>query len=534
MNILKNFMSTRQATGFVIRGLQCLGIFLVVLPILANATKAEVKLDGEIKPTNKKAVFKISPRSVKAAIRTTEIDIALGPPDLSEVLKEDAIKSEGKSVKRIGILRPLPNPLLVSSKQTSKGEWANLSNGGNIWILTIQSEEAEAIRIHIEEAHLPEGTQFIVYNTDDPQESYGPYDVESFRGGTEFWTESVFSSLVTIECYVPQGVDYGEVQFQIRKIAHVYMKSSDTMIKVGDCHNDVGCYSDWSNEANGVAYMTTVVSSAVYQCTGSLLNDHDSETFEDYFLTANHCLSLNSTDLGTQAVANTIEFYWFYQTPSCDGTPPNLATVPRTGGGADLISAQTAADGNDHCFLRIRKESPGGVFYEGWTTGTPGGIDPPTLTGIHHPSGSFKRISFGNRDDSSTDYWDIRWYSGVTEPGSSGSPLFDPDHRVMGQLWGGASSCSDLMGIDSYGRFNITYPNIERWLWIGGTIQVDGSYMGTELGTPNQPFNTVGEANDFAWNGARINIQAGSYPEALIFSKELTIMATGGTVTIGD
>jgi hypothetical protein len=234
-----------------------------------------------------------------------------------------------------------------------------------------------------------------------------------------------------------------------------------------------------------------------------------------------------------------MEFYWFYQTSTCNGTPPNPANVPRTGGGADLISVQTRVGGNDHAFLRIRNVTPGGLTYLGWTTGSPGSSD--TLTCIHHPAGDFKRISFGTLDSSSTNYWDVQWSSGVTEPGSSGSPLFDANKRVIGQLYGGHSSCANPAGIDYYGRFNVTYPNIRRWLEIGGTIHVDGAYSGDEEGTPTKPFNTVSEANGFAWDGVRIKIQAGSYPETLTLGpgvdvpgKALTILAAGGTVTIGQ
>ena len=47
------------------------------------------------------------------------------------------------------------------------------------------------------------------------------------------------------------------------------------------------------------------------------------------------------------------------------------------------------------------------------------------------------------------------------------------------------------------------------------------------------PFKTVGFAHSNAWNGARINIQAGSYPETLTLSKPVKLVAKGGTVTIG-
>lgn len=507
---------------------------IVVVIVLVHGVNA-VELDSESKPLTEEITPKKVPVSVRESIisQYPAADIILPPPDLTEVLKEDEKQTDMKGSKRIGIFRQLPETVYVSSRQSSKGNWTTVSEDRYVWTLTVQSEGAKAIRIHIEAIHIPEGAEFMVYNTNDPKESIGPYNKKYMTARTDYWTESIFAPKVTLELYVPSGAVDKEVSFHIKEITHVYADLSNLMIpKVGTCHNDVTCYSTWSTEANGVSGIGTIGVAGVLWCTGSLLADFDADTWEDYYITANHCLSDSTSVLGTQADANTMEFYWFYQTSTCDGAAPNPATVPRTGGGADLISVATANNGNDRAFLRIRNETPGGVTYLGWTTGSPGSSD--TLTGIHHPDGSFKRISFGALDGSSTNYWDVEWSDGVTEPGSSGSPLFDKNKRFIGQLMGGDSSCSNQTGIDSYGRFNITYPNIQRWLEIGGTISVNGSYNGEELGTPTKPYNTVGEANNFAWNGSRIKIQAGSYPETLTFSKELTLLATGGMVTIGQ
>jgi hypothetical protein len=62
---------------------------------------------------------------------------------------------------------------------------------------------------------------------------------------------------------------------------------------------------------------------------------------------------------------------------------------------------------------------------------------------------------------------------------------------------------------------------------------VNRFYTGVEEGTPARPFNTVNEANNLAWNGARIKIQSASYPETLTFYKQLTLLAESGPVTIG-
>ena len=88
-----------------------------------------------------------------------------------------------------------------------------------------------------------------------------------------------------------------------------------------------------------MALLETISGGSVLTCSGALLTDFDDDTYVGYFLTANHCLSGNGSDLGTQTEASTTEYYWFYQTSTCNGTPPNLANVPRTATGADLISA---------------------------------------------------------------------------------------------------------------------------------------------------------------------------------------------------
>ncbi|VAX42280.1 Lysyl endopeptidase [hydrothermal vent metagenome] len=48
------------------------------------------------------------------------------------------------------------------------------------------------------------------------------------------------------------------------------------------------------------------------------------------------------------------------------------------------------------------------------------------------------------------------WDTGTTEPGSSGSPLFNQDHRVIGQLHGGYAACGND-DADWYGKFSVSW-----------------------------------------------------------------------------
>ena len=52
------------------------------------------------------------------------------------------------------------------------------------------------------------------------------------------------------------------------------------------------------------------------------------------------------------------------------------------------------------------------------------------------------------------------WEIGVTEPGSSGSPLFDVEGRIIGQLFGGGAACSGTVDnnlYDYYGRLGVSW-----------------------------------------------------------------------------
>ena len=61
----------------------------------------------------------------------------------------------------------------------------------------------------------------------------------------------------------------------------------------------------------------------------------------------------------------------------------------------------------------------------------------------------------GEIQPSDTTHFEVIWGDGVTEGGSSGSPLIDAaTNRVMGVLTGGFSSCAQPKAPDYYGRLS--------------------------------------------------------------------------------
>jgi hypothetical protein len=120
-------------------------------------------------------------------------------------------------------------------------------------------------------------------------------------------------------------------------------------------------------------------------------------------------------------------------------------------------------------------------YYAGWNAST---AVPQSIVGIHHPQGDTKKISIANNPlvtgtftDEKTElyceknaHWIVKkWSEGTTEDGSSGSPIFDVEHLIVGLLSGGAATCSNPVN-DSYGKcseqykFTVKYESLKPWL----------------------------------------------------------------------
>ena len=227
--------------------------------------------------------------------------------------------------------------------------------------------------------------------------------------------------------------------FTIRAISHQARTAAETAAAAAKdpadfCELDANCYPDWKGSVSSVAQISFMDNGDELLCSGSLLATRDN-SFKPYFLTAGHCIN-------NEAAARTVEAYWTYQTPACGGTPPaSRTTSVKSTVGGHLIASAGMADGDFS--LVLLQDAPAGATFAGWDI-----ADPPmstALTGIHHPSGSWKRISFGERTGDATNnvqgvdapgnlFLQVKWDSGRVEHGSSGSPLFSAPGVIVGSL----------------------------------------------------------------------------------------------------
>jgi hypothetical protein len=377
--------------------------------------------------------------------------VALPAAPVAQWQNEDA--QPGASIpRRVGVGRPV----IIGLNQ---GQWVNTPDGGMLWVVEILSPQAQGLRLHFTRFSLPEGAELRVY---DPLDSAGVSPVYRDRGDDgsgSFYAWSTFGQSVRVELLIPAGMPLPADPFLIDEVQHFYrdiaQAPGDVNPAEGNCHNDVTCFSAWNNVKQSTAQLVFTKSGGTFICTGEMMNNVTSD-LHPYFMTANHCFSTNAS-------ANSLECYWFFQTSTCNGTPPSKSSVPRSTY-ATLLSTGAPSD---YTFCRIDGTVPRNLWWNGWSAGYPAGGT--SLTGIHHPSGAYKRISFGSKINTTcggdnSNHFGVSWSSGVTEGGSSGSGVYLSNGQFVGQLHCGASVCGGSNQTDSYGAFSVTYPNISSFL----------------------------------------------------------------------
>lgn len=338
----------------------------------------------------------------------------------------------------------------------NSGVWSDLKGGDRIWRVAIKSSGAYSLNLIFDQFYMPTGASMFVY-TADKQMVIGAFTSFNNKEHGKFSTTVLKGDEIVIEYFEPAEVK-GLGRLNVNKVIHAYkptfFKGGGSNRGFGDsggCNNNVACPVSvgWENEIN--ASLMYLLGNNTRICSGSMLNN----VLEDgtpYFLSANHCYS---GDFATWI------FMFNYQSPTC--TPNADGPTNQTVSGSTLRSRRTASD---FMLFELSVQPPlsYNVYYAGWSNVN---VAPTSAVGIHHPANDVKKISFENDAlvssgyfSSGNDHWRVNdWDDGTTEGGSSGSPLFDQNHRVVGQLHGGSAACGNNAE-DYYGKFASS--------WLGG------------------------------------------------------------------
>lgn len=445
-------------------------------------------------------------QNLKTAIQTVKMPSF----DIAQMLQEDEAN--------IKVKKPIPYRFAKRFKVLYSpqivGVWDYLSNGDKIWRLKIKSTGAYSLHFIFGKYHLPEGVRLYIYN-EDHSVVLGAMTSANNKASGVLPTNLIPGDDATIEMYVPSYVDDKTIELQLTDIFHAYRNVvgwtkfdnlKDTQFGAsGSCNVDVICPQNagWENQTNAVARL--VLGSGL--CSGTLLNN-TAQDGTPYLLTANHCTG--------EPYANWV-FNFNYEVATCgSGTDP----FPGSFNNASMhsvssCSLKATSTNLDFCLVELSSLPPASYnpYLAGWDHS---GTIPDSTHGIHHPGGDVKKICIDNDPptidtytgyDANTHWHFAEWDVGVTEGGSSGSGIFDPNHRLIGDLTGGQAACGYLFN-DYYEMFSHSWADyssqnstqLQPWL--------DPSSSGVDAIDGMDPYNASAVTANFS--GTPLSIPVGS------------------------
>lgn len=284
----------------------------------------------------------------------------------------------------------------------------------------------------------------------------------------------------------------------IRKVVHAYKNlfespSEKSLGDSDDCNHDnnINCYSNWDKQSDGVAVV--LLSNGDELCSGSLLNN-TAQNFRPFFLSAFHCIDSDDNGSLSTSEKNDAENWMFkfqYKVTECNGN-----TV-RTSYTYNRANFRAAWNNTDFALMEL-KESPLGNQEITWLGWDRSGSTPSEGTGIHHPNGDVMKVAFAydklnsSSWPSNNNHWLLYYDEGVVEHGSSGSPLFNENKRVVGQLHGNQHYDPNQDYCDQpraeYGKFHLS--------WNGGeTKETQLKHWLDPIDSGTQTLNTIRSPN---------------------------------------
>ncbi len=368
--------------------------------------------------------------------------IMLQAPDMEKIRQEDAIAAmDNPAVPRAGV------SIIVNKGIYNSGTWTELADGGKIWRLSLECPGAVGLGLYYDDFQLPEGGELYLYNADQKQ-VIGAFTSANNHSSGLFATELIQGDKVTLEYYQPASVE-NIPKLNISELAYMYrfvkfeFAERDSRDPSWWCMINIACEEgdNWREEENGIAKILLKIGSLYGYCSGSLINNTNWDR-QPYFLTAAHCGEGASTSDLNQWV-----FYFNYQSGSCSGSSgPQNQTM--TGASLKAWDHTFAGNGSDFFLVLLNSQLPStyNPFYNGWDR-----RDVPGDSGvnIHHPNGDIKKISTYDHMVSSSwpggssaqTHWRLWWIetangTSVIQGGSSGSPVFNQDKRILGDLTG--------------------------------------------------------------------------------------------------
>lgn len=479
--------------------------------------------------------------------------------DVAKLAAEDEITD-----KISGLPRRFAVAHEVSLSPQRDGRWSQDAEGRWIWELGVAAKGAVHLNLGIRGFDLPEGAELHLLGADG-SDALGPYTAADRLPHGELWTPVLMDDRALLRVVLPQG-EAPKLGLEVIRIGQGYrgFGGKSEQCKSGACNTDVACLASndpWNQPRRAVGAYTVGGSDA---CTGALINNTANDG-RMLFATATHC------QVASNATAASVLVYWRYESSTCrtpgsaESGQPLAKPSSRTTPGLRLLAAtnnpfttnaNAANTRSDWTLLELATPAANNdfmLYWTGWDRSPPptSCSAPSDATGtsglcasIHHPAVDEKRITFvespitlGDIANAQGVHWFANWDPtppllpniqprptslppSVTEPGSSGSPLFNASRRLIGVLSGGASQCGiDVTGLnDQYGGLfhaweglGTASTRVRDYLDPGnsGVLRVDGRDSASSGGLTAQitsnAFNTapeVGQSVSFSATAA--------------------------------
>lgn len=407
-----------------------------------------------------------SPMSLDLNLNQNVPTYSLNALNEAQLLAEDGENGKNGILERSAVIRATNLGLYNS------GVWTELENGDRIWRLVIHAEDAKAITLLFKDFSLPQGAALYVYNPNYTQ-VLGAYTALNNHKSKQFTTELIYGDKCVLEYYEPVDQAF-KGQFIVEGVAHLYkdIPWQTETLDFGDsdpCQVNVNCSegSAWQDIKKGVARIFVVAGGSGGWCTGSLVNNTNLDC-TPYFLTAFHCAEGSST-----SNFNNYVFYFNYEASGCSNpgsqssVTSNAAYFTVTGCSVVTSSNNGGSSSSDFLLVEFNANIPSShtndVYYNGWDRTLLNTVSTNGVS-IHHPAGDIKKISTYTANLTTTSWgsatgshYRVFWAAtanghGVTEGGSSGSPIFNDQGLIIGTLTGGGSFCTNTGASDEYGK----------------------------------------------------------------------------------
>lgn len=353
-----------------------------------------------------------------------------------------------------------------------------------IWYLPLRSSGAKSINIIFSRFRLNEGEKLFIYDINCSLVR-GPFTSRNNNPAGVLATLPLPGDEIIVEYHMSRdnpGI------LEAGKLAHDYLgiisgSGSDTKDYYfglsGPCNVDVNCSlgDEWQVEKRAVV---RILSGGDLLGSGALVNNSNQENIP-YVLTAEHLIS-------TASDASESVYIFRYESSWCDGVDGH---TDKSISGSELFASNSIID-----LALVKLSSFPPVTYKPYLAGWDArAVLPQNTVTIHHPSADVKKISVDLDPPVMATYelkqpngfWKIlQWNYGTTEGGSSGAPLFNRDHRIVGYLTGGEAFCGHSVN-DYFARFDIAYDlssdmfkSLKAWL--------DPSKTGTSVMNGRDPY----------------------------------------------